>query len=596
MADQVGAAIDRLLPGYWVDAASGAWCTLPWPSDEDELRDLVRNSLGPYLIEWSEGRTALPGLVDYQSKRPWRWTRGQKKFLILWYSVDESGQFRYRSGVKRGAKGTGKDPQAAATCNCELAGPVEFSDWDRDPDTGLLMGRPRGFPLVQVMSNSQEQSKDVLRVANGMWSAEAREFYGLDCGQTRTTMANGGRFEVPPSAEESAEGDPATHIALNESHHMTPSNGGDHVAAVARRNVAKSPRQIRARLVEYTNAHQPGRGSVAEESFVAWQKQSAPQYTGKRDILYDSIEAPPDVDILTSEGRRRGLRAAYMDAAWNDLERIADEMVDPRTSTADSIRFYLNGLAADEDVWVEPANFDALAAAETVVADEDQVAIFLDCSKSGDATGFTATRLRDMFTWVGGVWECPRGWNTVARGRWLAPRGEVDAAVRSTLDRFDVVWCGIDPSPAEEDDSETLYWQAMIDGLHQDFRDKLIWATPGSAELGHSVLFDMRLSQRGAYARMQKFTSTAMLLQQWIDEEKLLGPLRHDGHPTLRQHVHNARQRANQWGTSLGKVTRDSDKKIDLAVCMVGSVMGARIAANSPRLKKKKAPGRALFC
>ena len=42
------------------------------------------------------------------------------------------------------------------------------------------LGRQRGFPLVQVMSNSQDQSKDVLRIANAMWSAAAREFVAAD--------------------------------------------------------------------------------------------------------------------------------------------------------------------------------------------------------------------------------------------------------------------------------------------------------------------------------------------------------------------------------------------------------------------------------
>jgi hypothetical protein len=85
--------------------------------------------------------------------------------------------------------------------------------------------------------------------------------------------------------------------------------------------------------------------------------------------------------------RQRGLRAAYMDAPWNDIERKSAEMADARTPVADSIRFYLNGLATEEDAWVEPAKFDSLAEPKTV-NDGDRIAMFLDCSKSGDATGF----------------------------------------------------------------------------------------------------------------------------------------------------------------------------------------------------------------
>lgn len=583
------ATSDLLLPGYWVDPTTGAWCTLPWPTDPDERMALVRSSLGPALIDWAEGRTDEPGLIDYHSGQPWRFTAGQKRFLILWYHVGESGRFTYRSGVKRGAKGTGKDPFAAAWCNGELRGPVELHDWD--DKTGRPIGRQRGFPLVQVMSNSEAQSKDVLRIANAMWSAEAREFYDLDCGETRTVVKTGGRLEVPPSSEASAEGDPATAIALNETHHMTRASGGHNVAAVARRNVGKSPASIQARSIEFTNAHRQGMDSVAEQAFIAWQKQQHPRHKGKRDILYDSIEAPPNTDIMTEQGRLSGLRAAYMDAPWGDLERLSDEMMDDRTTVADTIRFYLNGLAAEEDAWVEPTNFDALAASDTVVPDDDQIAMFLDCSKSEDATGIMACRLSDMFCFKIGCWTRPVGWDSKVRGPWRVPREQVDAAARAALQRYDVAWFGIDPSPAKDDTDDALYWLPVIDNLHRDFARKLpVWATPGAQ--GSSVLFDMRTSQRGGLQRNQLFTEAAEYVQKLVDEEGKAGPLRHDGDSELRMHVHNARNRPNQWGTSLGKVTRDSGKHVDLAVCMVGAVMGARIALNSGKVRRRRSNGR----
>lgn len=577
---------DLLLPGYWVDAETGAWCTLPWPTDPDAKVALARSSLGPQIIEWSEGRADEPGLWHYMHRTPWRWTPGQKRFLILWYALDETGRFLYRSGVKRGAKGTGKDPMLAAMCNTELLGPVE--PHDRDDRTGLWVGRSRGFPLVQVMSNSEDQSKKVLRIANGMWTQDAREHYDLDCGETRTIIkGTGARFEVPTAAEESSEGDPITFAGINESHHMTPSNGGDENAAVVRRNVAKSPASVQARALEFTNAHRQAGGSVAEESFIAWQHQMAANYKGKRDILYDSVEAPPGTDILTEEGRLAGLTAAYMDAPWNDKQRISDEMADSRTSVADSIRFYLNGLGAEEDAWVEPPNFDALAAPDTVVADRERVALFVDCSKSGDATAATLTRLSDLFTWELDCWFRPHGWDVKRHGPWRAPRAQVDARVRAAWEQFEIVWMGVDPSPARDEEQDALYWREVIDGWRRDFGSKLpVWATPGAQ--GDPVRFDMRMSQPGGRTRMQQFTETAEWLELEIDGDDRNGHTgtswRHGGSAMLRLHAHNARARPNPWGMSLGKVTRDSDKHVDLAVCMVGSVMGARIALNSGKL------------
>jgi len=533
-------------------------------------------------------------LTDYQTGRPWRWTPGQKRFLVLWYLVDADGRFVYRSGVVRRAKGGGKDPQAAALANCELLGPVEIYDVD---DDGHPVGQPRGFPLVQVLSNYEGQSRDVLRVANAMWSREARDWYGLDPGETRTVVKeSGARFEIPPSSEASGEGDPVTAVVLNETHHMTAANGGARVAAMGRRNAAKSPSHIQARLVEFTNAHQQGSESVAEASFAAWQGQQVPGYTGRQDILYDSIEAPLSTELMSEESRMSGIGAAYMDAPWIDRRRINDEICDRRTSLADSIRYYLNGLGAEAEAWVAPPAFDALASPDTVVADNDRIAMFLDCSKSQDATALVACRLEDMYCFVpfgDAIWQRPHGWPRAKP--WLVPREEVDAKVRACFDRYQVCWFGVDPSPAKDESAEHLYWMQVIDGWHRDYAKKLpVWATGGQIK-GSSVLFDMRLSTFGAKERNQAFTLAAELVARWVDEEGEAGPLRHDGHPVLRTHVHNARRRPNPWGISLGKVTRDSSNLVDAAVCMVGAVMGARIALNSGKLRKRGGKGRTVI-
>jgi hypothetical protein len=159
-------------------------------------------------------------------------------------------------------------------------------------------------------------------------------------------------------------------------------------------------------------------------------------------------------------------------------------------------------------------------------------------------------------------------------------------------DRYQVTWFGVDPSPARDDSDESLYWMALADKFHRHFRDKvLVWATPG-ASTGNAVLFDMRLSQRGGAERNRQFTEAAMQTAKDINED---GTLTHDGDAALRIHTHNAQAKPNQWGISLGKVTRDSNKLVDLAVCMVGARMGRRIVLNSGKLAEAqtgKRPGR----
>ncbi|QAY17605.1 terminase large subunit [Gordonia phage Marteena] len=578
----------QLPPGYWVDPESGAWCSIPWPTDPAERQRIAESSLGPLIIRWAENRLTDdefeeygPGLIHYQTGEPWRFTRGQKRFLVLWYHYTPQGRFVFRSGVKRGAKGTGKDPFGGAHCNIELAGPSQLVSDGADGWAGVA----HRMPLVQISSNSEEQSKDMLRVANAMWSNDAREWHDLDCGETRTILKGRGRLEVLTASEASSEGDPATFIALNESHHMTESSGGHRVTAVARRNVGKSPKTLQARLCEYTNAHTQGSDSTAERSYESWQDQVSGRFKNMRkDILYDSIEADPNLDMTKLPELRKSLVQAYSDAPWADLDRLEAEILDSRTSVAETIRFYFNGLGAAEDAWVDPGKFDTLSRPAAVVADGDQIAMFLDCSKSEDATGLVGCRLIDGHVFVLGLWQRPRG----DRGKgWLAPRHEVDAKVRETFTRYRVEWFGVDPSPARDDEDEALYWAELIDQWHRDFGRKLkVWATPG-ANIGHAVKFDMRLSQRGAVDRNRAFTEMSELVIEWVDERPPDAPpsFTHDGDAGLRLHTQHAKRRPNQWGVSLGKESRDSKKLVDLAVCMVGALMGRRIVLNSNKVR-----------
>lgn len=579
-----------ILPGYRVDPATSALVTLPWPANNAEKLALAESSLGPHIIDWAEGRTEEPGLIHYLTGQPWRFTPGQKRFLILWYAYSpDTGRWLYRSGVKRGAKGTGKDPFAAAMMNIEFVGPSQLI-WDGRRYAGI---RHR-MPLVQVSANSEAQAKDTMRIANAMLSREARAFYQIDAGETMTKLKDGtgGRMEILTYSEASTEGDPATFIALNESHHMT-GPGGHAIAAVARRNVGKSPAELQARLVEFTNAHRNGMDSVAEQSFIAWQKQLSAPAKVKRDILYDSIEADPRLRIHVPEELAAGIRQAYSDAPWADLERLADEALDARTSAGDTIRFYFNGLGAAEDAWVDPRKADGLMSEDAVLEDGEAIAVFADLSKSDDATGIMACRLADSAFFVLGVWQKPHG----DRGKsWLAPREEVKATILEAVDRYKVSWLGIDPSPTRDDDgSEALYWQEMLDSLHQDLHRRLkVWATPGVG--GNSVVFDMRMSVRGGRDRNEAFTKAAMLVADLIDTSDPASgkvPFAIEKHPALRIHMHNAKRRPNQWGFTLGKETRGSSKKVDLAVCLVGARLGRDRALNSGKVSTAPKRGRA---
>lgn len=556
------------MPGYHLEQETGAWLTLPkFPVGGDIP------TIGYDVARWCEGESSEPGPRHHLTGEPWRFTRGQLNWVFWWYALRGPGptpRWLYRSGVKRGAKGTGKDPLLAVLALAELCGPTR-PVWDGKN----WRGEPHRLALVQIGANSETQAKDPLIVANAMVSREMREYYGFDKGILRTQIEGGSKIEVLTSSEISAEGDPATAIFLNESHHMKHSNGGQLLAGVARRNVGKSPGGM-ARVCEYTNAHMPGEDSVAEDSYEAWQAQVSGK-TKRLDILYDSREAPPHLSLHDEEQLMQGLRAAYFDSPWNDLERIRDEAEDLRMTVADSIRYYFNSLPTSEDAWVDPRKFDELARPGTIVVDKEPIAMFLDCSKSEDATTLCGCRLSDGFVFGLGGWQKPHG----DRGKgWLAPREEVDAEVRAAFGRWDVQWFGVDPSPARDDSTEALYWMEKVNEWHRDFRDKVVlWATPGETA-GNAVLFDMRLRKN-----VEAITIEAMATAQAIDEE---GSLHWDGDSMIRLHVHNARRRPNQYGISVGKKTRDSKQLVDYAVSMIGARLGRRLVLNSGKQRKAR--------
>jgi hypothetical protein len=562
----------ELPPGYHVEPTTGAWLSLPWTPASPNVPSLL-----PGILRWIAG-DGEPRIVHHLTGEPWSFTRDQLRFLHNWYGVRPDGRWLWRSGVFRRSKGAGKDPMGAVVALIELAGPCRFSEFRN----GVPVGEPHRLALVQVGANSEAQAADLLRVANAMVSPALASEIGWDPGIHRSQTGAGSRIELLTRSERSAEGDPCTAGVLNETHWMTHTSGGQGLAGVVRRNVGKSPGGA-ARVLELTNAHLPGEGSVAEDSYEAWQAQVAGK-TRRADILYDSREAPPHLRLHVEEELCAGIAAAYADSPWTDQERIRDEAQDPRVTAADSVRFYFNALPTNETAWVDPRRFDALAAPGLIVADRDPLALFLDCSKSTDATVLCGCRVTDGHVLALGGWQRPHG----DRGTgWLAPRHEVDAAVRVTFDRYDVQWFSVDPSPARDDETEALYWAPMVDEWHRRYRDVvLLWATPGNT--GSAVAFDMRLSTTGGVPRNRMFTEAAEQTAADIDE---LGTLTWDGDPMLRQHVHNARRRPNQWGVTLGKATRTSSKLVDYAVAMVGARMGRRLLLNSGKTRERQRSG-----
>jgi hypothetical protein len=209
------------------------------------------------------------------------------------------------------------------------------------------------------------------------------------------------------------------------------------MAKVIARNATKS-RDGAARVLAISNAHEPGEDSDAEHDYEAWQaiEQGKSRATG---FLYDSLEAPPDVELADELQLRAGAprRARRLDLA--------------RRSTATSRRSTTRATALDvAAVLPEPdrrgrgrvdraARVGSLAISSSLAEAKVDRAGRVRRERSRSAsTGRRPTTTRpdglprlDGYVFTLGVWD-PADYDGEA------PRELIDDVVQSTFECFDV--------------------------------------------------------------------------------------------------------------------------------------------------------------
>lgn len=463
----------------------------------------------------------------------WSYTREQARFLAWWYAVDDRGRFVYRRGTLRRMKGWGKDPLLATICAVELCGPCRFDGFDAG---GFPVAIPHPAPWIQVAATSKDQTRNTMTLFPGMFSPALIADYRVDLGKELIYALGGkARIEAVTSSPASLEGGRPSLVVKNENQHWTKSNDGHKMSEVIDRNLAKS-RDGSARAMAITNAHEPGLDSDAERDWEAYQAiiQGRSRGTG---VLYDSLEAPPDTDMADEASLRRGLMTARGDSYWLDIDRLVEEIYDPKTPPDVARRFYLNQIWAAQDAWVAKPQWDDLARPEREVGPGEMVTLGFDGSKSDDFCALVGCTIEDDHLFTLGVWD-PAQYGDEA------PREEIDEMVRSAFAFYDVVGFYSDLHP----------WESYVDAWNEDFGQELL----AKAHTRHAVAFDLR-------SRTKEITFATERFHDAITE----GVLTHDADPQLSQHVVNARRRPNAWGVAIGKEHRESPRKIDAAVSAI---------------------------
>lgn len=536
-----------------------------WQRDDQGRWLLPERTLGWGVLGWTAE------WLQHADGRRWRYTPEQARFVLWWYALDEVGRFVYRDGVLQRLKGWGKDPLAATLAAVELVGPCRFDRWE----AGEPVGRAHPEAWVQIAAVSKDQTRNTMTLFPALFTRRAIREFEIDLGKEIIYAHHGAqRIEAVTSSPRALEGGRPTFVIRNETHHWLANNEGHEMDAVIDRNATKVADGA-SRALSITNAYEPSEDSVAQRAREAWESMQDGR-SAASGVLYDSLEAPPEAS-LSADGAPAVVAAVRGDATWLQVDRVVQSILDPRNPPSRSRRFWFNQITAAEDAWVDPRDWDLCRAGDGVapLAAGDEVAAFFDGSKSDDATGLLVVRLSDGLAAPLGLWQRPPG----ARGKgWTAPRDAVDERVDQMWSTYRVLGFFADPSHTLDDESQERYWDALLDEWHRRYRDDLeLWARPGRD--GHAVMWDMTSAQRSA-----QFTAAAERCATEIEEHTLL----HDGDGRLRAHVRNARRYPNRWGVSLWKGHRESPRKIDLAVCLVGARMVRRLLLNNPSRKRRR--------
>lgn len=556
----------------WKRGVAGSPETANLAAPADRLETLPDGvpafTLGWEAIKWAA--TYLTHPDGPNAGKRWDFVESQARFLLHWYALTPEGRWVYSHGVRRLSKGSGKSPFAGVLSLIELLAPVRLDRFDPSAPGGVT-GKPVAMPWVQIAATSESQTANTMRMVRALTAKNSKAVrdYHLDPGKTVIYTPDGGQLEIITSSAASAEGALITFCVMDETEHWKPANGGIDLSEVIDRNLAKTS----SRAMETSNAWAPGAGSVAESTFDDWVLQEEGRTRSEAKILYDARVAPADTNLADDDSLRAGIAHAYGDCWWVDQQTIMDRILSLRTKPDVARRFYLNQPVASLDSWVTPQEWASIADPAKVMADisdGDEIVAFFDGSRTRDATALIACHVETGCVFTVDVWEPP----ATHSGDYEIPVHEVDAAVERMFDRWDV----------RAFFADVREWESFAKVTWPErFGDSLELHSVPSGKDPQAIAWDMR-------TRSYDFTMAVEMALTEVQERAFF----HDGDSRVGRHVANCRRHPNRWGVSVAKESRDSPKKIDAAVCVIGARMVRRLllAQRAAQPVKKPRSGR----
>lgn len=530
-----------------------------------EMAAIVNHhKLDSILISKSPGKNATTITLDKFERTP------QPVRMRCITVAAEDGQ--YITGTAHWV--THNSPFLASIAAFEALGPCRFAGWDAN-------GRPVGQPWnaerkveITLLAVSEEQTRNAFEPMKEMMSSEHLlwEYPGVEVMETRILLPFNGLIAPRTSSARSLEGKPQLFTIADQTETWVPSNGGDRLGAVAKRNLSK----VDGTLLEAPNAFVPGLGSFAEQTWDAWQKGMAGE-SFRNNILYDTRDWG-DPDLSDPSSIIDGLEHAYGDslkshtgckihtppcgtegspypAGWVNINGVLDDVFDPATTLSDAARYFGNKPHASADAFIP---YDILQATthENLEASgidpitrQDMLVVGFDGSWGRsrgvtDATAIVAMRVSDGLAWAVRVWEQPD--DESGRG-WEPPRAEIDDVMRKFIQDFNVVDGLFDPAGWE---SLAAEWESLINAKRASARR--------GSKYGFGSMF-WRGNQLNKVAEATRSLRVAL----YEREVKLTGP------GVLMRHLTNAMYRETRAGKIMYKESPSSARKIDAAYALM---------------------------
>jgi len=513
------------------------------------------------------------------------------------YAHNKKGRRLYDDAFFSRAKGRAKSEIAGFIVLFEAFGPCRFAGFAKGNEVykyrdftyryapGEPMGKKLTYPFIRCLATEEGQAGNTYRnvyynltegpLAEGLPSTAA--------GLTRIFLPGGGEIRPSTASSASKDGGLESFAVFDETHLYVLPELHDMFATV-QRNLGKR-KSAQPWGLQTSTMYQTGEESVGEATHER-AKMILDGVSRETRLLFDHREAPEGVNLDSRTDIVEALREVYGPFAdAMDLDGMVDRyFFNPQVDIEQTVRYYFNQPTAARNSWIgdeegNPWKLNARAVgAENgqipALAKDDEIVLFFDGSTSDDSTGLLAIRCSDGFPFLLGAWEQdPTGkrkkrkrHEKAADREWKVDRQAVDNVVDSVHKTYRVLAFRADVRDFE---SYVDLWATRYGSSY------LIPATVG--RFPHAVAWDMR-------AHNKDFTEACERTLVDINN----GDLLHGGDTRLTRHVLNARKSPNKYGTSISKTGRESPKKIDFAVCLIGGRQLWRDLLVSPEWQKRK--------